>query len=405
MRNYFCLAVYLLAALGSNAQAPKEIIRKSIEKCKTIENGYYELNKKTKYLMKEDTAKYSLKCYFKSLKNDTLSAFIYHNKNDVYGYVFDELYDGSNFYHNRGGDSVLEIVPKEKYPDIVKFYVENGEFFKPALNLDSDIFPEDSTLIDSTRTFDYIGEENINNYNCYKIKMSIKPWYDDENKMDVKKAENFYWINKTDYMPVRIKSNFDIEMNGETFYQYFDYELRKYSFNSLTSDSVFLKKSIENIVKEKEYTPPQEERPLLANGEIAPEWKYKTIDDKDIKLSDFRGSVTLVYFFTRFCGGCLNAIPSLVSLNAKFKDKGVNIISLAPYDEKDNQLLNLLKKMKVDYKFVMADKQVAEDYQVDSINALFIVDKNGKIYASYNGYFPEMQEDVEKAINQALEQK
>ena len=69
-KTYIILLLFITASL--NAQNASEILLKTIESCKGINNGYYEMDFSMKYLTSSDTILRPYSCYFKKLKKDFL---------------------------------------------------------------------------------------------------------------------------------------------------------------------------------------------------------------------------------------------------------------------------------------------------------------------------------------------
>ncbi len=55
---------------------------------------------------------------------------------------------------------------------------------------------------------------------------------------------------------------------------------------------------------------------------------YLNTDGKEIKISDFRGKVVLIDFWTYSCINCIRTLPHLVMWDSKYKDEGLVIIGV-----------------------------------------------------------------------------
>lgn len=117
---------------------------------------------------------------------------------------------------------------------------------------------------------------------------------------------------------------------------------------------------------------------LLKSLVGAPAIDFEGVDlkGKKIKLSDFKGKITVVDFWATWCGPCKAEFPAYKALEAKY-GKDVNFVSVGVYcDEK------AWKKMASDEGFSHniflskeAEKQIAS-YKVDFIPRYLVLDEN-----------------------------
>jgi thiol-disulfide isomerase/thioredoxin len=111
-------------------------------------------------------------------------------------------------------------------------------------------------------------------------------------------------------------------------------------------------------------------------GKPAIDFEGVDLKGKKIKLSDFKGKITVVDFWATWCGPCKAEFPAYKALEGKF-GKDVNFVSVGVYcDEK------AWKKMATDEGFSHniflskeAEKQIAA-YKVDFIPRYLVLDEN-----------------------------
>ncbi|HRW21671.1 MAG TPA: hypothetical protein P5509_06840, partial [Bacteroidales bacterium] len=67
--------LFIISCSEPNAE---DILKKSYEKCQSIENGYYEMTSYMKYMSNNDTTSSSYTCYFKKLADDSIYSAAFH---------------------------------------------------------------------------------------------------------------------------------------------------------------------------------------------------------------------------------------------------------------------------------------------------------------------------------------
>lgn len=124
----------------------------------------------------------------------------------------------------------------------------------------------------------------------------------------------------------------------------------------------------------------------LQPGDLPPETLGATPDGDDVKISDSRGTVTLVTFWASWCGPCRRELPVLDRLQraagARVKVIAVNV-----------------KDTPKDYRFIrrqLADSPItfthdtrgviSDSYRVTAYPNLFVIDQDGKIAAVHLGF-------------------
>lgn len=123
----------------------------------------------------------------------------------------------------------------------------------------------------------------------------------------------------------------------------------------------------------------------------APEFKLKSVDGKDVRLSDFKGKVVVLDFWATWCGPCRMGIPDLVALQNEYKGNLVVLgISLDKFSGTDNQVKSFMKELKINYPIVFGDEQVTKDYgNIEAIPTSFIIDAQGNIVDKHIGLVPK----------------
>lgn len=142
----------------------------------------------------------------------------------------------------------------------------------------------------------------------------------------------------------------------------------------------------------------------------APEFDKVTgyINTKPLNLSDLKGKVVLVDFWTYSCINCIRTIPYLVDWNEKYADKGLVIVGVhAPEFEFEKNIDNVkaaVKKFGIKYPVIQDnDKGTWNAYQNQYWPRKYIVDSEG--YLRYDHIGEGGYAETEKVIQSLLQER
>lgn len=124
------------------------------------------------------------------------------------------------------------------------------------------------------------------------------------------------------------------------------------------------------------------------------------LNGDSIKLSSLKGKVLILDFWASWCGPCRFSNKQLVKLYNKYKDKGLEILSVS-LDEEIKDWKKAVTKDKITWVQGIDrggwDALAATKWQVDALPASFVVNKNGDVVAIN----PE-KDELEKKIKELL---
>ncbi len=400
-KNLFIISL-LFISLGTEAQDAKEILRKMLVKCHSVQNGYYEMTCRNKFMSGNDTSSNSYKCHFKKLENDSLYSAAFHYQQFSDGkYIGDVMYTGDEFVTFSSKDSSATLMSNIMWVSKIKAYKHNYKFYELLTNNKSFLIYHDSDFIDGKNKVRYVGEENINGAYCYRIRLNEFPNNDSAEAMKTLRIEYEYWIEKDNFLPIQYSIAFDMVMNNDTMYQYEKIVLDKYEINNLSDDSLLKLSSIPSYYKLKDFVP-YESPKLLPKDTIAPRWELPSLTDEKVNLEDFKGQLVLIDFFYKSCYPCMQALPGLQALHLKYKDKGLKIIGIDPYDKKEDGLAAFLAKRGVTYTILLEGKDAAKNYRVSGYPTMYLIDRKGNIIFTQVGYGKGVDEVLEEVIKKNL---
>jgi len=131
-------------------------------------------------------------------------------------------------------------------------------------------------------------------------------------------------------------------------------------------------------------------------GYSAPDFTLPTTDNKEFKLSDYRGKPVILNFWASWCGPCRYEVPAFKSFYEKYGDEGVPIIAVNTQDNPDSAIAYAKSD---GLKFTIpVDPQgkVSSLYNVRGLPTTYFIDENGIITSIKIGPFLFMEEIEER---------
>ena len=111
----------------------------------------------------------------------------------------------------------------------------------------------------------------------------------------------------------------------------------------------------------------------------APDFVLKDLNDKEVRLSDYRGKVVLLNFSTTWCVHCRQIIPYLKDLKEKYKDKDFVILNI-DIQESKGRVSAFAARHEIPYRVLLdTDAEVAMLYKIVGVPNLILIDKDGII--------------------------
>ena len=148
------------------------------------------------------------------------------------------------------------------------------------------------------------------------------------------------------------------------------------------------------------------------NRKPAPAFHLVSNSGKAMQVSDYRGKIVLLNFWATDCGGCKIELPSLIAIENTYHDAAFTTVgismdisweNLKNADEAWTRVKPFIVSHKLNYPILMGDDSLFKSYGLDALPATFLIDKSGRIAATYVGIVS--QSDVEANIKTLLSQK
>ena len=143
-------------------------------------------------------------------------------------------------------------------------------------------------------------------------------------------------------------------------------------------------------------------------GKTAPDFALKDLKGKKWKLSDLKGKkVVLLEFGRIICLACIEAGKDLKTLDKKYSNKGLQILNVNLDGPMWRNAVNkYAETKKVKYPILLdLEKKTMRLYKIEYIPLLVLIDREGIVRFTYQGYRKEHLKMLSEKIEDLLPKK
>ncbi|MBK6517730.1 MAG: TlpA family protein disulfide reductase [Polyangiaceae bacterium] len=138
----------------------------------------------------------------------------------------------------------------------------------------------------------------------------------------------------------------------------------------------------------------------------APDFTLQSLEGRNISLSDYLGKkVVLVDFWATTCQPCLVEMPHLVAMYEKYKDKGFIVLGVAGDGPETSANVSAeVHAKKISFPILLDEESsaMAKFSPKKDMPFWVLIDKNGNIVKTKNGYDPgdevTLAQEIEKLL-------
>lgn len=130
-------------------------------------------------------------------------------------------------------------------------------------------------------------------------------------------------------------------------------------------------------------------------------------DDSVKKIKDLQGKVVILDFWATNCPPCIEEIPHLMELKAKYQDE-LEVVGLHVGDEEDKaKVPEFVERLKITYPLGFPEDALSA-YIFGSDTAIpqtAIFDRNGKLLKKIVGFNEQIEKELDMAVAAAIADK
>jgi thiol-disulfide isomerase/thioredoxin/cytochrome c-type biogenesis protein CcmH/NrfG len=144
------------------------------------------------------------------------------------------------------------------------------------------------------------------------------------------------------------------------------------------------------------------EKPERARRDFAPEFSAMSKTGEAISLKQLQGKMVLLDFWGSWCKPCLASLPSLKRLAEQLDPAKGAIISIDEHEPRETWA-QFVERSGMTWPQIYDGKgELAESFGVDSAPHYFLLDQEGVIVSRYDGWSPQREAEIRKAMEQAM---
>jgi thiol-disulfide isomerase/thioredoxin len=124
-----------------------------------------------------------------------------------------------------------------------------------------------------------------------------------------------------------------------------------------------------------------EEMFVLRTSQISSplEFRLNDVNGRQVSISEFRGKIVFLNFWTTWCPPCRIEMPSMEKLHQKFKNKDFAMVTIN-LQESATQVKAFFKEYKLTFTALLdTSGEVGTSFRLYQIPTTFILDKKGRI--------------------------
>jgi thiol-disulfide isomerase/thioredoxin len=135
----------------------------------------------------------------------------------------------------------------------------------------------------------------------------------------------------------------------------------------------------------------------------------KDLDGNTFKLEDKKGKVVLVDLWATWCGPCREAMPDLIELQDKYRDKNFEVLGLNTDDETPEAVRAFAQTKKLNYPLGYADGKLMSEFirvtRLQGIPQSILINRDGRMVGIFPGGGSKVMAQIKETVDQTVNEQ
>jgi thiol-disulfide isomerase/thioredoxin len=136
---------------------------------------------------------------------------------------------------------------------------------------------------------------------------------------------------------------------------------------------------------------------LPVTSGAAPDFTLESLDGDAVTLSDLKGQVVVIDFWTTWCGPCVEALDHLQQIHEQYADQGVVVLAIDIEETREEIAPFVADRGYTMTVLLDGDSRVSERYGVQGIPHTLVVDREEELHYARGG-----ARDVEEILGELV---
>ena len=134
----------------------------------------------------------------------------------------------------------------------------------------------------------------------------------------------------------------------------------------------------------------------------APDFALKSMNESNVRLSEYLGQVVLINFWATWCGPCRQQMPLLDQLHDKYERAGLVLLGIN-IDEDRDEAIEMAQTLQITYPILFdTRKDVSRAYEVGAMPLTVLIDREGLVRYVAEGYKPGYEKRYTEKLRELL---